>query len=71
MKCPACDAQTEVIYKTGPRRRRQCRNGHRFTTNEAITSGVRPKAGEPQPVPPGGLLAQAWHSPLPSNNEKP
>lgn len=71
MKCPACDAQTEVIYKRGPSRRRMCRNGHRFTTAECVTSGVRPKAGENQPVQPGGLLAQVWHSPVPSNNEKP
>jgi len=60
-----------VTDKRGPRRRRECRNGHRFTTNEAITSGVRLKADGPAPVQPGGLLAQVWHSPLPKDNEKP
>jgi len=71
MRCPACNAEPSVTDKRGPRRRRECRNGHRFTTNEAITNGVRPKADEPAPAPPGGLLAQVWHSPVPSNNEKP
>jgi len=38
VKCPFCSAWSEVSETRGPRRRRLCANGHRFTTHEAVTS---------------------------------
>lgn len=34
MKCPQCGAWTDVLETRSPRRRRECANGHRFTTIE-------------------------------------
>lgn len=36
MKCPHCDGWTEVRETRGDRRRRECANGHRFTTQEVV-----------------------------------
>lgn len=37
MKCPHCNAWTEVLStRGGTRRRRECANGHRFTTQEVV-----------------------------------
>jgi transcriptional regulator NrdR family protein len=36
MKCPICNAWTEVLRTDGTRRRRECANGHRFTTQEVV-----------------------------------
>jgi hypothetical protein len=32
--CPECKAWTRVVQTTGSTRRRECANGHRFTTEE-------------------------------------
>ena len=61
MKCPFCGAWSDVLETRDGRRRRQCANGHRFTTEEAVTSytarrvrdrnrqaAKRVLAGEPQ-----------------------
>jgi transcriptional regulator NrdR family protein len=34
VKCPQCGAWTDVLETRSPRRRRECANGHRFTTIE-------------------------------------
>ncbi|GEM_PF-1345664 len=34
MNCPECMAWSEVLLTRAPRRRRECANGHRFTTRE-------------------------------------
>lgn len=35
MNCPACDLPTRVLStRHGTQRRRECPNGHRFTTEE-------------------------------------
>lgn len=34
MKCPTCDADTSVLSTRGEVRRRECFNGHRFSTLE-------------------------------------
>lgn len=34
MRCPECGAHTDVLETRDTRRRRQCFNGHRFTTEE-------------------------------------
>ena len=36
MRCPVCDATTVVLETRGGRRRRECFNEHRFTTQEEI-----------------------------------
>lgn len=36
MKCPECGAWTSVKETRGIRRRRECGNEHRFTTEEVI-----------------------------------
>ena len=42
MKCPECGAWTEVLESRRPKtdnyiyRRRECGNGHRFTTHEQV-----------------------------------
>lgn len=46
MNCPECGVWTEVISTRGTRRRRECGNGHRFTTEEVIAKLKRP------PIPP-------------------
>jgi len=38
MKCPFCEVWSDVIETRGARRRRECGNGHRFTTQEQLTS---------------------------------
>lgn len=38
MKCPICNAWTQVLRTDGTRRRRECANEHRFTTREAAES---------------------------------
>ncbi len=39
MKCPQCGAWTEVLETRGIKRRRECGNGHRFTTEEIVVQG--------------------------------
>lgn len=34
MKCPHCGVWTRTVETRGTRRRRECGNGHRFTTIE-------------------------------------
>jgi transcriptional regulator NrdR family protein len=36
MKCPQCGAWSDVKDSRQGRRRRECANGHRFTTQEII-----------------------------------
>lgn len=36
MRCPKCNAWTDVLETRSPRRKRQCANGHRFTTMELV-----------------------------------
>lgn len=36
MKCPHCDAWSDVKETRDGRRRRECANGHRFTTKEVV-----------------------------------
>ena len=36
MKCPVCGAQTEVLETRNGKRRRECTNLHRFTTQESV-----------------------------------
>lgn len=36
MKCPHCGAWTSVLSTRGTARRRQCGNGHRFSTVETV-----------------------------------
>lgn len=36
MKCPMCSKWSNVIETRGDRRRRECGNGHRFTTREVV-----------------------------------
>jgi transcriptional regulator NrdR family protein len=54
MKCPVCGTYTEVIDSRmrpdGTRRRRyQCANEHRFTTNEIVIS-TQPKEKHDKPT---------------------
>lgn len=39
MKCPECKERTQVLRTDGSRRRRECVNGHRFTTVETVQTG--------------------------------
>ena len=41
MKCPTCGGWTTVHETRGTRRRRECANGHRFSTEERVV-GVMP-----------------------------
>ncbi len=41
MKCPQCGAWTDVLETRSPRRRRECANGHRFTTIELPDNEAR------------------------------
>ena len=53
-------------------RRRECEQGHRFSTREQVVTlkrGPRQTADAPLPAPPGGLLAAVWHRPLPNCDE--
>lgn len=36
MKCPECGAESSVLETRGTRRRRRCRNGHRWSTDEVV-----------------------------------
>jgi len=36
MKCPFCNAPTDVLETRDVTRRRECFNGHRFTTVETL-----------------------------------
>ena len=36
MKCPQCEVWTTVIRTVGALRRRECGNGHRFSTREVV-----------------------------------
>lgn len=36
MRCPKCNAWTDVLETRSPRRKRECANGHRFTTMELV-----------------------------------
>jgi len=36
MKCPTCGTWTSVKETRGTRRRRECANEHRFTTEETV-----------------------------------
>lgn len=38
MKCPTCNSTTRVLETRGTRRRRECAQGHRFTTFEVPAS---------------------------------
>lgn len=46
MKCPYCNAWTDVRQTREGRRRRECANGHRFSTQEVLVvdDGKRAKA---------------------------
>lgn len=41
MKCPICNADSRVLDTRGVRRRRECFNEHRFTTEEVVVTGLR------------------------------
>lgn len=38
MRCPTCNAATVVLANRNGRRRRECFNGHRFTTHEILST---------------------------------
>ena len=42
MKCPKCNAWTLVKDTRGTRRRRECANGHRFSTTEVVVKAPAP-----------------------------
>lgn len=56
MNCPECHAWSEVLQTRAPRRRRECANGHRFSTIETY---------QDEPVNQTFLtpsdLAERWH----------
>ena len=41
MMCPVCGAQTIVVDTRGTRRRRECFNEHRFSTEEVVVTNKR------------------------------
>lgn len=41
MKCPKCNADSRVLATRGLRRRRECFNEHRFTTEEVVVQGFK------------------------------
>lgn len=43
MKCPRCQAPTEVLDTRGTIRRRECFNGHVFRTEETWTQNLPPR----------------------------
>ena len=45
MKCPHCCARSEVLETRGARRRRQCANGHRYTTVEVVAESKASATG--------------------------
>lgn len=48
MKCPRCNAPTDVLDTRGPIRRRECFNGHVFRTQETWVQNLPPrKKAEP------------------------
>jgi transcriptional regulator NrdR family protein len=40
IRCPTCQSETSVLLVRGERRRRECPQGHRFTTRETLIGGV-------------------------------
>lgn len=54
MNCPECQAWSEVLQTRAPRRRRECANGHRFSTVETYEEPVITTHLTP------GELAQRW-----------
>lgn len=40
MKCPHCGVWSSVLETRGAKRRRECANGHRFATVEAVVNDV-------------------------------
>lgn len=46
MKCPFCDAWSSVNYTRGIRRRRECANGHRFSTQETPVIDIKSRDRE-------------------------
>ena len=46
MKCPMCAAWSNVIETRNHRRRRECGNGHRFTTQEVVIANARSDAAK-------------------------
>jgi transcriptional regulator NrdR family protein len=36
MKCPQCNAWSQVLRTKNNQRRRECANGHRFSTQEVV-----------------------------------
>ena len=47
MKCPHCGVWTTVLETRGVRRRRECGNGHRFTTQEIEVAELIERATRP------------------------
>ena len=44
MNCPTCGAWSRVLStRRGTLRRRECANGHRFTTREVVVPARTPK----------------------------
>lgn len=46
MKCPKCQAATSVVETRDPKRRRECVNGHRFSTLELPLAEVQKMRAE-------------------------
>ena len=46
MKCPKCQAATVVVETRSPKRRRECINGHRFSTLEMALSEIQKLRGD-------------------------
>ena len=63
MKCPLCGAPTDVLETRGVVRRRECFNGHRFTTDEV----VRVKQAQPPQSQPTNRQASRRGTPAPQH----
>jgi len=67
MNCPECGKGTRILEKRDDRRRRQCLNGHRFTTKDIDGKEVifvpKRNVQEPNPVGFGKEfpLSKLWH----------
>ena len=46
VKCPECGAWTDVIGSREGKRRRECGNGHRFSTKEIVIESRTPPTEE-------------------------
>lgn len=44
MKCPTCNKWSTVLETRNHSRRRECGNGHRFTTREVVINNARSEA---------------------------